>query len=204
MRNLANPTGTTSGGSISGLLPGSQGLVNAGTTAGTLEKLPDVITNDPESTRPSTSASKKDDFSSSQGILRALGQCGIVPISDLAQKRVFNSDAQGGTQSDSQSTALFPSRSNLPGKANEPEVTVGRIKLNNIDLNNVCDDSQDYVENLERSLASVNPGAVSLNCPLWLRSDSQKTSPPQMSRNSDSTSSQSPSSSSGEAQVFLL
>ncbi|KAJ9181746.1 hypothetical protein P3X46_005806 [Hevea brasiliensis] len=203
LRNLANIAGTTSGRSISGLLQESQGRVNAGTTFGALEKVPDMITNGSESARPSTSASKKDDCTNSQDIMRPLGQCGTVPVSDLAQKRIFNNDFQGETPqaiSCLQSTALFPLRCNLPTKVNEPADVVGRIKYNNIDLNNVYDGSQDCTGNLDMSVAPVNPVTGSVNCPLWVQSDFHKKSPPQMSGNSDSTSSQSPSSSNGEAQ----
>lgn len=196
LRNLANLSDTTSGKSISGLLQGSQGLVNAGTTVGALEKVPDIITNGSESAAgPSTSASKKDDCT----IMRLLGQCRTAPASDLVQKRIFINDAEDLAPqviSGSQSTALFPSRCNLPVKLNEPEAAIGR---NNIDLNNVYDGSQDCIGNLERSFAPANPGTGSINCPLWVQPDFHKKSPPQMSGNSDSTSSQSPSSSSGDA-----
>ncbi|KAG6759853.1 hypothetical protein POTOM_036346 [Populus tomentosa] len=203
LRNLANLAGTTNGRSLSGLLQGSPGLVNAGATVGNLEKVPDVLTNGPESARPSSSASKKDDCINSQDVLRPLGQCGTVPVPDLVQKRILDNDIQGGLRAHSgpQSIPLFLSRNKLPAKPNEPEATVGRIKLNNFDLNNVYDNSQDYVENLDRSHAPVSTGMGSFNCPLWVRSDSHKTNLPHMSGYSDSAPSQSPSSSSGEAQV---
>ncbi|CAK7326240.1 unnamed protein product [Dovyalis caffra] len=203
LRSLSNLAGTTNGRSLSGLLQGSPGLANAGATVGNLKKVQDALTNGPESARPSSSASKKDDCINSQNPLRPLGQCGTPPVSDLVQKRILDNDVQGGklqARSGSQSISLFPSGNNLPAKTNEREATVGRIKLNNFDLNNAYDDSQDYVENLERSHAPVNTGTGPFNCPLWVQSDSHKTSPPHMSGNSDSTSSQSPSSSSGEAQ----
>nr|TKR74336.1 squamosa promoter-binding-like protein 1 isoform X1 [Populus alba] len=176
LRNLANLAGTTNGRSLSGYC---------------------------KDLRPSSSASKKDDCINSQDVLRPLGQCGTVPVPDLVQKRILDNDIQGGLQAHSgpQSIPLFLSRNKLPAKPNEPEATVGRIKLNNFDLNNVYDNSQDYVENLDRSHAPVSTGMGSFNCPLWVRSDSHKTNLPHMSGYSDSAPSQSPSSSSGEAQV---
>jgi hypothetical protein len=204
LRSLADLAGATNGRSLSESLQGSQGLANARAIVGNLDKAHDALTNGPESARPSSSASKKDDCIISQDLLRPLGQCGTVPISDLVQKRILDNDAQVGTlqaPSGSQSIILFPSRNNLPAKTNEPEATVGRIKLNNFDLNNAYDDSQHSVENLERSHAPVDTGMGSFSCPLWVWSDSQKTSPPHTSGKSDSTFSQSPSSSSGEAQV---
>ncbi|KAJ6720885.1 TRANSCRIPTION FACTOR SBP FAMILY-RELATED [Salix viminalis] len=169
---------------------------------GILKKVQDACTNSPESARPSTSASKKDDCINSQDLLRPSGQCGSVPVPDLLQKRILDNDVQGGHQAHSSphSMPFFPSRNKLPAKTNEPEATVGRIKLNNLDLNIVYDNSQDYVENLDRSHAPVSTGMGSFNCPLWVQSDSHKTSLPRMSGYSDSTSSHSPSSSSGEAQ----
>ncbi|CAH1454521.1 unnamed protein product [Lactuca virosa] len=65
------------------------------------------------------------------------------------------------------------------------EGRVGKMKLNNIDLNMVYDESQDGMETAE----NID------NVPLWLRGH-----PPQTSGNSASTATQSPSSSSGEPQ----
>ncbi|GAV82889.1 SBP domain-containing protein [Cephalotus follicularis] len=196
LRNLANVAGTSNRKNTSGLLQGSQGLIEAGTSAGNVEKLTDVITNDHKSAEPS-------DLPSSC-CMRPMGQSGAAPASDLAQKRMFTGDGQGGslqTQPCSQSTTmLFPSNGSLPPKANEQASTLVRIGMNNIDLNNVYDDSQDDAENLESSNALVNPMKGSLDLSSWAHSDSHKSSPPQMSGNSDSTFTQSPSSSSGEAQ----
>ncbi|PWA89002.1 SBP-like protein [Artemisia annua] len=77
----------------------------------------------------------------------------------------------------------FPSNNKAPNE-------VGKMKLNNIDLNMVYDDSQDCGFETPENIDNV---------PLWLRHP-QKSSPPQTSGNSGSTATQSPSSSSGEAQ----
>ncbi|XP_015574731.1 squamosa promoter-binding-like protein 1 isoform X2 [Ricinus communis] len=193
LRNLASLAGATSEGSISKVLQESQALENAGKTAGTLGKGSDKITTGFESAGPSTMACK-----SSEDIVRPLGQGGAVPVSDLAQKSVWDGTPQ--PMPSSTSTKFFPSRCDFPAKIKEPKAAVGRIKFNNIDLNNVYDGSQDSAGNLELSPAPLIPGTGSINCPLWLQSGFHKRSLPQMSGNSDSTSSQSPSSSSGEAQ----
>ncbi|KAA8527982.1 hypothetical protein F0562_035149 [Nyssa sinensis] len=175
LRNLASLAGTINGRNISGLLSGSQDWQNAGTSNGTTEKDPP----------------------------RPIGKCVTISASEMTQKRIPRGGAQGGTlqtPSTSQSTILFPTKVSIPTKANVPETSLGRIKLNNIDLNNIYDDSQDSAENLERSCAPGNLGTGSLSCPLWIHQDTHKSSPPQTSGNSGSTSSQSPSSSSGEAQ----
>ncbi|XP_044502346.1 squamosa promoter-binding-like protein 1 [Mangifera indica] len=76
----------------------------------------------------------------------------------------------------------------------------GRIKMNNFDLNDIYVDSDDGTEDVERSPVPANLGGSSLDCPSWVQIDSQQSSPPQTSGNSDSASAQSPSSSSGDAQ----
>ncbi|KAJ9546331.1 hypothetical protein OSB04_018874 [Centaurea solstitialis] len=90
----------------------------------------------------------------------------------------------------------FPSNNKAPAEANTVEATVGKMKLNNIDLNMVYDDSQECVEATESFETPENTD----NVPLWLRRHPHKSSPPQTSGNSGSTATQSPSSSSGEAQ----
>ncbi|KAI3730173.1 hypothetical protein L6452_18850 [Arctium lappa] len=90
----------------------------------------------------------------------------------------------------------FPSHNKAPVEANTLEATVGKTKLNNIDLNMVYDDSQDCMEPTESFEIPENTD----NVPVWLRRHPHKSSPPQTSGNSGSTATQSPSSSSGEAQ----
>jgi hypothetical protein len=67
-----------------------------------------------------------------------------------------------------------------------------RVNLNNIDLNSVYDDSQDCLEDYNGTPVNKEP----IGCPLWVN----KSSPPQTSGNTGSTSTQSPSSSTEEAQ----
>ncbi|KAL6525865.1 Cysteine desulfurase mitochondrial [Orobanche minor] len=80
------------------------------------------------------------------------------------------------------------------------ETSAGRSKLNNFDLNNVYVDSDDGMDYVERSNVPESLGTVSIRCPSWVQQESQRSSPPQTSGNSDSASAQSPSSSSGDAQ----
>lgn len=86
-----------------------------------------------------------------------------------------------------------PSQITFPPSNNKSPTEVGKMKLNNIDLNMVYDDSQDCMGPTE---SFENPE----NVPFWLRHHPHKSSPPQTSGNSGSTATQSPSSSSGEAQ----
>lgn len=80
------------------------------------------------------------------------------------------------------------------------ETSGGGSKLNNFDLNDIYVDSDDGMDEIERSTVPQGLGAVSIGCPSWVQQDSHQSSPPQTSGNSDSASAQSPSSSSGEAQ----
>ncbi|XVE82356.1 hypothetical protein DITRI_Ditri15bG0142100 [Diplodiscus trichospermus] len=198
LRSLASLAGTTNGRNISGLLEGSQGVANAGRSLGNLENVTDVVSSGAEHARPSGSASKIDDCSNISERQGNKGHCGTLPASNLAQRRA-NNDVQDGSLSGLPPKTTKPSGASFQFRANEPEATVGRTRINNIDLNNIYDDSQDYVDDLERPLVLKTPVYGSLHSSLCV-SESHKSSPPQRSGNSDSTSSQSPSSSSGEAQ----
>ncbi|KAL8481186.1 hypothetical protein ACS0TY_027101 [Phlomoides rotata] len=119
-----------------------------------------------------------------------------IHSSDLIQ-------APGGVApnaSTSQSPSVFPTNTGNSIKENTSDTTVGRRKLNNIDLNNEYDCSQDCLEDLPDTFAPDNLGNGPSAGSLWLHKDSQRLSPPQNSGNSGSTSSQSPSTSSGETQ----
>lgn len=84
------------------------------------------------------------------------------------------------------------------------DATGGQSKLNNFDLNDAYIDSDDGIEDLDRSLVPANLGTSSLDCPSWMQQESHQSSPPQTSGTSDSASAQSPSSSSGDTQVFTV
>ncbi|KAE8724212.1 Squamosa promoter-binding protein, putative isoform 2 [Hibiscus syriacus] len=169
LRSLANAACSTNRRNLSGLLQGSQGVANA--SVGNLEKVTDVVSGGTEHARPSGSASKIDDCANLPERQGAMGYCGTVPASG----------------------AGFQSREN------EADATVQGIRINNIDLNNVYDDSQDYMENLERSPGLKNAVNGSL-CSSIVMSESHGSKPPQPSKNLDSSHNQSPSTSSGEAQ----
>ncbi|KAK8570311.1 hypothetical protein V6N13_003000 [Hibiscus sabdariffa] len=101
------------------------------------------------------------------------------PASEIPHKGIQSCDTKGAE---------------VPGNAD------GAVKINNFDLNDIYIDSDDGADCIERSLAPVNAGTSFLDCPSWVQQDSRQSSPPQTSRNSDSASAQSPSSSSGDAQ----
>lgn len=75
--------------------------------------------------------------------------------------------------------------------------TEKQVKVNDFDLNDIYIDSDDGTD-IERSPPLTNPASSSLDYPSWIH----QSSPPQTSRNSDSASDQSPSSSGEDAQVY--
>lgn len=178
--------------------------MNAGTSIEASQKAGGATSNGPEPSRPFVSASKVDNSVNFEDHLRSMGQCQRVPTSDMAQRRITSGDSDGKNLKallDPGCTNPLYLRDSLSTKSIVPETATGRLNFNNIDLNNVYDDSQDHFENLGNSHLPVNPGIASLDNPLWIQSGLNKSSPSHPSGNSDSTSTQSPSSSSGEAQV---
>ncbi|PIN23276.1 hypothetical protein CDL12_04042 [Handroanthus impetiginosus] len=176
LRNLANLAGPINERNPAGSLPVSPDLQNVGTSLG------NGVKDLPGPTEPGVT----------------------VPLSNLARKSTVTDNAQVGAAHDAsvsrQSHLLFPEKARDSLRKNASDTTVGKAKLNNIDLNNVYDSSQDCMENMQDSVAPENLGNVSTTVPLWLCKDSQRSSPPQNSGNSGSTRSHSTSTSSGEAQ----
>ncbi|XP_010270965.1 PREDICTED: squamosa promoter-binding-like protein 1 [Nelumbo nucifera] len=197
-RSLANIAGTLDGRNISGLLRESQDLLNVATSVGTSsEKVSPPLVNGIESTVPVGSTSKINRNGAEGPEVRPLDQFFSASAADLPQKGMTTADVRVGTlQAGSlpKSTTVIPIKDSHLAKAEVTQSTVGRIKLNNIDLNNIYNDSQDCIEDMEGSQAPV------VDFPSWMQQDSHQSSPPQASGNSDSVSAQSPSSSSGDTQ----
>ncbi|KAJ7973130.1 Squamosa promoter-binding-like protein [Quillaja saponaria] len=124
----------------------------------------------------------------SQGPPELLRPQQTLRITETLQQAMCGHDAR-----DADITTSFtkPSILNSPPAYSEArDSTAGQIKMNNFDLNDIYVDSDDGMEDLERSPVPANAGTSSVD---------YHSSPPQ-SGNSDSASAQSPSSSSGEAQ----
>lgn len=199
--NLTSLAGTFNGRNIASLLEGPQELVKAG-TSGAAQNVPNSNPNGAEPSRPDSS------IEMTNGLIRqdppeSRLQCATVLANHLTQKCIPSSSVGVGCLKPPlipQSSNLVPSRGSLPPRPVATETTVGRNRLCNIDLNNVYDDGQDYVENPENSNPPLALGVESRDHSSFVQYESLKSSPPQTSRNSDSTSTQSPSSSSGEGQ----
>lgn len=136
-----------------------------------------------------------------QDLSTTIGLGATVHASDLTQKRTLTDKTAALVQNASTSQSPLVFRTNTSNSVQENTNTIGRTKLNNIDLNNEYDDSQDCLEDNPDTYARENLGDMSPAGPLWLHKDSQQSSPPHNSGTSGSTSSQSPSTSSGDTQV---
>lgn len=146
------------------------------------------------------------DWINLQDSLRPSGNCLTIPASEVSEKRMHASDVERGISQNpcaSQPDSLCCRKESLPINTNASATTSAPLKLN-IDLNNIYDDSQGGTQKLQNSGAFANPGAASSGCPLWISHDPHKCSSTRTSWNSGSTSSLSPSSSSGEAQVCVF
>ncbi|KAM3688194.1 hypothetical protein ACB098_10G135200 [Castanea mollissima] len=168
LRSLANQTAEHGGKDISGVLREPSNLASLGNS----ELLSALLSN------------------GLQGPSRPFKQHQPVPVSEIPRQGLSVDDTRVG---DIQNMSSKPSILNSPPAYSEVrDSSAGQIKMNNFDLNDIYIDSDDGMEDMERSPIPVNMGTSSL--------DSHQSSPPQTSGNSDSASAQSPSSSSGEAQ----
>ncbi|MCI03723.1 squamosa promoter-binding-like protein 12-like, partial [Trifolium medium] len=131
----------------------------------------------------------------------AITQHQTVSMNRMQQEMMHSHDVR--TTDHQLISSIKPSISNSPPASSEARDSSAQIKMNNFDLNDIYIDSDDGTEDLERLPVSTNLGTSSVDYP-WAQQDSHQSSPPQTSGNSDSASAQSPSSSSGEAQVCLL
>lgn len=82
--------------------------------------------------------------------------------------------------------------------------TVSSVRKNVFDLNTVYYEEENGALGCGKSANQATLDNGSSNCPSWMLQDSHQSSPPQTSGNTDSTSNRSPSSSNGDAQVYLL
>eukprot|EP00262_Sarcandra_glabra_P004572 TRINITY_DN15665_c3_g2_i2.p1 TRINITY_DN15665_c3_g2~~TRINITY_DN15665_c3_g2_i2.p1 ORF type:complete len:950 (-),score=169.80 TRINITY_DN15665_c3_g2_i2:156-3005(-) len=198
LRNLASISSTFDGRNLSGLLKNSQDLQIGGNSAGTFsEIMPALVPNGgtcvtaQESSGRLCSASKMNGGIEIQDpSMKHIDQTGSVTVAavGMSQKGIV-------TDNSPKFTSLLPLQ-RMP----LPECSVERIKVNNFDLNNIYNDSQDCVAGPERAPAAANLVTGSVDCPSCVLHDSHQTSPPQTSGNSDSASPQSASSSNGDAQ----
>ncbi|XP_059289449.1 squamosa promoter-binding-like protein 1 [Lycium ferocissimum] len=175
LRNLASLPTATNEKNVPGLSSSSPDLRKAGTSGGNCIK---------DSPQPA-------------------GQSLSIPAQEVREKRVGMSSADCGipqNHSVSQPDSFCCIKESIPSNANVSTASLAGTKLNNIDLNNSYDDSQDGIGKLYKPDATANLGNGYPGSPLWLSQEPHKSSPTRISGNSGSTSTLSPSNSSGEAQ----
>ncbi|KAG2693193.1 hypothetical protein I3760_08G085600 [Carya illinoinensis] len=179
LRSLAGQSGEHRGKNIPAIMqdpPSSLNApnsINAGNSHGNSELVSTLLSNGTEApSRPSK-------------------QHHSIPVSEIPQ--------QGRSVDDARSEDIQTTSSTKPCSLNSPPAcsdvgdgTAVQIKMINFDLNDIYIDSNDGMEDIERSPVPANTGTSSL--------DSHQSSPPQTSGHSDSVSTQSPASSSGDAQ----
>ncbi|GAB4830631.1 Cysteine desulfurase mitochondrial [Ancistrocladus abbreviatus] len=184
LRSLANQSGMHGGKDISGLLHESQKLLIGGTPTGNSEMTSVVLSNAPQVPPRPTDRHLR------------------VPAKEMPLKGLHTVDNGGGVvkTASSMKPGIVLLKDSPPAHSEVRDCGAGRAKLNNFDLNDMYVDSDDGAEDLERSPVAGNLETCSPDCPSWIQPDSQLSSPPHISGNSDSASAQSPSSSSGEAQ----
>ncbi|XP_062108912.1 squamosa promoter-binding-like protein 12 isoform X2 [Humulus lupulus] len=191
LKNLTNIASSVDGRrNMSAVLQDSQGLINAGTSVEASLKPMEMISD----TLFGSASKVGDNPISLVAPSKCVRECNEVSVSDMALKKVCAVDANGGSmQTLSGLGSINPlcSIDNLSAKSIKLNMAVGPIKPNNIDLNIVYDDSH----------LPVNSETDSLDNPLCIQHDNlHKPSSSHPSQNSDSTSTRSPSSSSGEIQ----
>ncbi|XP_010694791.2 squamosa promoter-binding-like protein 1 [Beta vulgaris subsp. vulgaris] len=182
LRSLANPSGLHVAKGLHGLLHESHKLLNGGMANGNghSEKMSDCLSND--------------HLNSPQ----VIDQHDALPDSAIPRKELYEANSRSSEMqvvSSQDPGNLFPIKDSPPAHS---ETTAGRMKLNNFDLNDAYVDSDDGIEDLERSPVDGHCTTGSVDFPSWAGHVSHQSSPPQT--NSDSASAQSPSSSSGEPQ----
>lgn len=199
---MASVAGSVDERNISSLLQGSQGSFNAGASAETSQKPLLMIAGGSETQRLLCSAAKMDDPTISQAPSNSGEQCPTVSVLNMTQTVTSSGDTNCGALQNLMgrgSTNRLSLIDSLKSKPAIEESRVGRTKYNNIDLNSIYDDSQD-LENPGSSYYPRTSETLSHDNPLFVH----KSSPTQLSQHSDSTSTRSPSTSSGEAQVCSM
>ncbi|KAE9618852.1 putative transcription factor SBP family [Lupinus albus] len=180
LRSLASQNVEQGGKILSNLLQVPENLSKEGGSSGKSEMVSTLFSN------------------GTQGSPTAIRQHQTLSMSTMQQQVMLTRDVRVIDHQAISSTK--PSITNSPPSSSEArDSSAGQVKMNNFDLNDIYIDSDDSTEDLERLPISTNQGTSSLDYP-WAHQVSHQLSPPQTSRNSDSASAHSLSSSSGEAQ----
>ncbi|KAH9622272.1 hypothetical protein KSS87_001372 [Heliosperma pusillum] len=146
-------------------------------------------------THPDLVAQLLTSLANTSGMHKGKPISGVSPDSEIPRGGVDKRDLELQAASPQSPPRLFPINQSPP--AAYSNTTASRTKIKDFDLNDIYIDSDNGMDDLEKSPVTDNYATGSTGYPPWPPHDSQHSSPPQ---NSDSVSGQSPSTSSGEAQ----
>ncbi|KAI6692857.1 hypothetical protein NL676_020567 [Syzygium grande] len=191
LRNLAS---TIDGQRLSDLLQESKGAL-----VGSPDKVVDVTRDDPESAK----ASMMNTETNCQDSVRSVGHLALQSVPDLMQRGMGTDSTGNGNQQPPtvfKSTGQCLARDDRFARVDESNDTTQRIRMRDIDLNSSYEDTQGFLVNTETCNAPEHPGTSYFGSLVKARQGADKSSPPHTSSMSNSTSTESPSSASGEAQ----
>ncbi|XP_077218276.1 squamosa promoter-binding-like protein 1 [Tasmannia lanceolata] len=208
LRNLASIAGTIDGRNLSELLQASQNSQKLSAPVGaSSEVMPSLLSN-------GVAANLNCGTSTHDALVKPIDQSASVTVATkaLPENGIFTGNSLGDKLQAIPSlkcASKLPINDGLAAKGDTwctlrhmlpQESNVERVKLNNIDLNNIYNESQDCADESGRFHSPANLVTGCLDYPSWVHKDSHQSSPPQAIGYSDSASAQSPSSSNGDTQ----
>lgn len=219
LRNIASLAGSSDGNNSSGLLQASQDLQKTGTSGEAADALISggVRTKENINSLCSPAETYFDPSAAtnrcvSPAIANHCASTAVAPreIHNHQNLSLAYFDTNGQATS---SERLVPEKNSSPHtpltlcslQHMQPAAcTVASVRKNGFDLNTVYYEEENGALGCGKPANQATLDNGSSNCPSWMLQDSHQSSPPQTSGNTDSTSNRSPSSSNGDAQVYLL
>lgn len=191
LRNLAS---TIDGQRLSDLLQESKGAL-----VSSPDNVPDVTQDDPESAK----ASMMFPETNFHDPVRPIGHQVLRSVPDLIQQGMGTDSTGDGNQQPPtvfKSTGQCLARDDRFARVNESNDTSQRIRMKNIDLNSSYEDTQGFLVNTQTCNGPEHSGTGYFGSLMKACEGANKSSPPHTSSMSNPTSTESPSSSSREAQ----
>lgn len=214
LRNIASLAGSSDGNNSSGLLQASQDLQKTGASGEAADALilEGVRTKENINSLCSPAETDCDPPATNHCVANHCASTAVTPreIHSHQNLSLAYFDTTGQATS---SERLMPEKNSSPHKSptlcslqhmQPTACTVESVRKNRFDLNTVYYEEENGALGCGKPANQATLDNGSSNCPSWMLQDSHQSSPPQTSGNTDSTSNRSPSSSNGDAQVYLL
>lgn len=219
LRNIASLAGSSDGNNSSGLLQASQDLQKTRTSGEAADALISGGVRTKENINSLCSPAETDcdppaatNRRVSPAVANHCASTAVAPREIRSHQNLSLAyfDATGQSTS---SERLMPEKNSSPQQSltlcslqhlQPTACTIASVRKNVFDLNTVYDEEEDGELGCRKLANQATLDNGSSNCPSWMLQDSHQSSPPQTSGNTDSTSNRSPSSSNGDAQVYLL